>query len=173
MRGSVRVLNLRVRIFLPLFGLAIASSIHAGTYENLLKGVQVSPQTVDYTALRDAWANSTHFDPYYFIRPDFKSFVDSMNPGEDGSNLGPARESCANIPPGFFVDMAVHVVCINLSEAAGDRPSAERHKAVFQGILDSIGHSGDGQAVDTAYEVVNAVEPWEYLRRTGQQIVDP
>jgi hypothetical protein len=66
----------------------------------------------------------------------------------------------------------IHVACANLSEAAGDRRSADLHETLFQGILDSIAGSGDGLTLDSAYVVVSAVEAWEYLVRTGQVIVN-
>lgn len=148
------------RVFcLAAFATALACAAHANppatTYEGWIAKAEAGDPSVDYTALRRAYAVSPGYSPYDFQgRTLFTDAFAALNANDCATATAKAKQSLAV----DYVNFALHALLSECLGRAGDHVGAKREYNIRQGLIDSLFGSGDGKSVATAYVVVTMAE---------------
>jgi len=164
--SDMRVLALR---FAAAFALALmalhATAAEPNRYESLLAQLKAGDTTIDFQALRYAYAETAQYHPYGNggAAPDaFKA----LQAGDLDKALAEANEILAT----NYVSIDAHFVCAAVYNRRGDAVKAAFHKAIFQGLRDSIARSGDGKSPASAYVVISVDEEYAFLGIAGLRV---
>lgn len=142
----------------------------AAVYNDLLSKVKGGDMTVDFKALRFAFAEKgpAPFDP---------KVQGGMTKALNDKNYKEAARLADAIQKANFVDMNSHVVAAMAHGALGDAKKAKFHEAVYLGLINSIINGSDGNSTKTAYVVVSLLEVPVVLnaldlKRTSQEMIE-
>jgi len=142
----------------------------ASVYNDLLSKVKDGNMTVDFKALRFAFAEQgpAPFDP---------KAQGGMTKALNDKNYKEAAKLAETIQKANFVDMNSHVVAAMAHDALGDAKKAKFHEAVYLGLINSIINRADGNSTKTAYVVVSLLEVPVVLnaldlKRTSQEMIE-
>lgn len=127
---------------------------------------------VDFVALREAYAKSSHYNPYGGHR-EAQAMISSFNAGNCAATL----ETAAKVLDDNYLDLDAHYLSARCLARAGEEDKANLHVAVYVGLLDAIAASGDGKSPATAYQVLSVAEEYAVIRRlkrrpVGQALID-
>jgi hypothetical protein len=155
---------------LPIVLLAVLVSAAAraeapgpSTYAELIAKADAG-ETVDYTALRQAYPLSPGYAPYSEdSRTLFIESFQAFDAGDCATSMTKAKQSLAI----DYVNFAAHGFLGDCLERTGNHAGAEREEAHRKGLLDSLTGSGDGKSVATAYVVVTMAEERALLAING------
>ena len=151
-----------------------AGTASAGTYENLVARARAGDASLDYRALRDAYAETPAYQPYGGNTDAPKRAMhDAFNAQDCGKVLAAADKVLAEI----FVDIEAHLLSARCFEVGGDQAKAGAHRAIAKGLMDSIVASGNGKTPKTAFIVVTIDEEYAVLsalrwRRVSQSLIN-
>jgi hypothetical protein len=155
---------------ISLFGLLLCASgtaqqnlLSKTDYASLVERVQQGDKTVDFRALRLAYADS----PDYSKRPDTSSDKKTMFTSFTAKDYGKAIKSAEIVLAANYVDMDAHFVEYVAHRELQHSDQAEFHKFVLDGLLRSITSSGDGKTPETALQVIEVHEEYVLLRFMG------
>jgi hypothetical protein len=70
-----------------------------------------------------------------------------------------------------FVDLNAHMVAYIAHRETKNEEKAKYHRAIAEGLLDSIKATGDGKSPETAYEVISISEEYAMFRALGVRAV--
>lgn len=160
----VRVIFALLLVVAP-FGLISASANES--YEAMVARAKGGDVTIDFTALRDAYAASAHYQPEGgdYDQPR-SAMIDAFNAKDCAKALAAADKVLDSI----FIDISAHIVSGRCFEVGGDAPKAEFHRAIARGLVQSILASGDGKTPKTAYVVVAVSEEYDVLTALGLKL---
>lgn len=154
--------------------LVIAVSISAQTqepnklkYEALLEKVKAGDTSVSFKDLRMAYAESKGYAPYGSDTEARNAMVAALNE----KNYDKALEHAGSILTKNYLDITAHIVS---SAAYGELKNAERakyHRAIVEGLAQSIMKSGDGKTLDTAFVVISTNEEYALFNLLGMKVV--
>ncbi len=133
------------------------------TYDVLVARVKSGDKTVDFRALRLAYADS----PNYSKGPDSDEQKKAMTAALNSRAFAKAIEHADTVLTSNYVDMDGHFVEYVARRELKEVEAAEFHKWVLQGLLKSITDSGDGKTPETAYQVIEVHEEYVLLRFMG------
>jgi hypothetical protein len=133
------------------------------SYETLLERVKKGDPTVDFTALRLAYAdnppqNSEGTDP-----DTSKAMFSAFREKE----YGKAIEYAEKILKGNYVDINAHMVASIAYKEKGEAEKEKFHRNIADGLIKSILSSGDGKGMETALTVISTEEEYVILRVYG------
>ena len=136
---------------------------NASDYETLVNKLKSSDRSVDFRALRLAYADSSASRTGPDTDPDKKA----MNAALNANDFESAIKHAETVLAGDYVDMDAHFVeyIANRELKAADK--ADFHKFILQGLLKSITDSGDGKTPETAYQVIEVHEEYALLHFMG------
>jgi hypothetical protein len=133
-------------------------------YQALLALAKANPPTVDWQALRFAYA----------ARPSFQVFAgstakrvmfDAAEAGDCAKALPAARAVIAE----RFIDADAHLLAAFCEENGGDPLGARLDRAIGAGLVHSI-ETGDGRTPATAFTVIDVDEEYSALRALGLKV---
>lgn len=130
-------------------------------FQAMLGRLKRSDPSVDFTRLRRLYAQSQSYQP----QPDANeaAMVAAASAGDHRRALALARMVLAR----NYMNIEAHFAGDAACRAAKDTACATHHHYVAQGILTSIGASGNGQTPPTAYIVVSQGEEMAIARVLG------
>jgi hypothetical protein len=134
-------------------------------YAALLADLKSGHTDIDYTALREAYADSTHYDPYG--APPEKDAMFKAAKVQDCEKLVPAA---SRVLEDNFTDIQAHIFSATCARKQNDESTAKFHHDVAVGLIRSIAHSGDGTSADSPYVVMEVGEEYAFLYSQGYQI---
>jgi hypothetical protein len=142
--------------FWPCLAVPTASVAAAPeTYEALVAKAEADGLSVDYTALRAAYAASDRNDPLGFsMDQNIGQMMNAMN----GGNCDQALENSEKVLKASFINILAHLVRSECLNKKGELARAAREDTIIGGLRDSIFLSGDGDTKGTAYVVVTLDE---------------
>lgn len=129
-----------------------------GDYQQMIAEAKSGNASIDFRALRDAYANSPNYDPYGL---KIASPRDAMMEAYERNDCHTALVRAQEILAVDFVQIDAHFVSALCYGAAGDIAAESRERKIADGLVQSILSSGDGKSPATAYEVVELDE--EYI----------
>lgn len=135
------------------------------TYKTLLGRLRARDTTIDFTALRLAYAASSDYAPY---GSDADAHLDSLNAAlarKDYRRAVAEGDSALNID---YLDIRAHVMRAYAAEELGDVAAAAWDRAVATRLVRSIMQSGSG-TVDSPYVVISVAEEYAVLGMTGYE----
>jgi hypothetical protein len=125
------------------------------TYDSLVAKAEADGLSVDYTALRAAYASSDRNDPLGFSMDQNIGLM--MNAMDDG-DCDKALENSAKVLKASFINILAHLVRSECLNKRGELARAAREDTIIGGLRDSIFLSGDGDTAKTAYVIVTLDE---------------
>ncbi|MGD0189336.1 MAG: DUF4919 domain-containing protein [Rhizomicrobium sp.] len=137
------------------------------SYDVLLSQLKSGFTDIDYAQLRNAYATSAGYAPYFRGGEDERALAEGLQKSDCAKVLGAANRILVT----NFTNIAAHVYAAECSRKLNDRSSAQYHRTVAQGLLGSIARSGDGEAPQSAYVVVSVDEEMAFLDAGGMKFV--
>lgn len=152
-------------IFLILFvwtaiGWCPQAAVEKMSYDGMVQKIKAGDRNIDFRGLRMASAESS-------AHPDTSERKKKMFAELKAEKYPDAIKSAEVVLNGDFADIDAHYVAFAANRALNNTEQADFHKWAFQGLIDSIMHSGDGKSMATAYEVVEVHEEYVVLRYLG------
>jgi len=135
-------------------------------YDALLARAKSGDATLDFAALRLAFAETPQYHPYGGPAAPFR---DAMWKAYNGGDCAKAIEQAGKVIDLVFVDIDAHIVSDLCYRRQGDGASADLQHMIAQGLLRSIAQSGDGNSPETAYVVIGVDEEYSLLRALGHR----
>jgi hypothetical protein len=147
----------------PAQARAASSDIEAELADLLARVTQSDP-TVDFTRLRRLYASSARYRPF----PD--AGEGAMVAAASAQDFAKAMPLARAILDRDYLNIEAHFVADAACRAAQDAACSAHHHGVAQGILNSIGASGNGQTPETAYVVISQGEEMAVARVLGFEV---
>ncbi len=129
-------------------------------YEAMVARVKAGDVTLDYRALRDAYAQSAHYQPE---GGDYDEPRTAMLNAFNAQDCAKALTAADKVLKTIFIDITAHIVSGRCFELASDSAKAVFHRTVARGLMASILASGDGKTPKTAFVVVTISEEYDVL----------
>jgi hypothetical protein len=156
---------MRVMLVLAsVLALSASAFAAAAAYDALVARAKAGDPTLDYRALRDAYAESESYQPYGAGNEDM---TQKMRKAFAAGDCAATLESAHVIIDTTFVDLGAHMLSARCNELDGNAERAAFHRGIAKGLLDSILNSGDGATEKTAYVVVTIAEEYVVLSALG------
>jgi uncharacterized protein DUF4919 len=132
-------------------------------YHALLARAQAGDSTVDFTALRKAWAASPEYAPYGSAADDH---ADSMRAALERRDWRRTVGEADSVLAVTWLDAATHVMKAYALEELGDSAASTREFVVAARIVRSVEDSGKGTE-QTPFQVITVAEEYAWLRMHG------
>jgi hypothetical protein len=149
---------MRALLLVATLVLACVPATAAESYDALLARLKGGDTTIDFQALRYAYTKTPQYDPYR-NGGDVPAAVSALRLGKFDDALAAAEK----VLESNYVSIDAHIFCALVYARRGDAPKTAYHKAIFQGLRDSIARSGDGKSPATAYHVISVREEYVFL----------
>lgn len=132
----------------------------AADYAAMVAKLKGGGVTVDYRALRDAYAESPGYSPYggAFDEPRAE-----MRTAFNASDCTKALVHAQKVLDLLYIDVMSHLLSARCFENAKNQAKTDFHRKVARGLMDSIMASGDGKSPKTAFVVVRIDEEYDVL----------
>lgn len=167
---SVRIGPASALLAVAAFTAAASTTAHAqpsaATYESLLMRARAGDSTVDYGALRLAYAARPGYDAYD-TRMDLR---DPMIRNYRATQYDSALYYGEKILAANFVDIGAHAICGFASEQLNNTAGRDAHFAVRNALIRSILKTGDGLSAATAFTVIAISEEYAVLGALGLEM---
>jgi hypothetical protein len=134
-------------------------------YHDLLTRLQAKDTTIDFTALRLAYASSAEYAPY---GSDADPRRDSLNAALARRDYPRAVVEADSALAIDYLDARTHVLRAYASAQLGDTAAAAWNRAVAARLVQSIMQSGSGTA-DSPYVVISVAEEYAVLGMNSYQ----
>ncbi|HUO91587.1 MAG TPA: DUF4919 domain-containing protein [Rhizomicrobium sp.] len=152
-----------------LLGLARLAHAEESTgdakYAALLTDLKSGDTDIDYTAFREAYAESSHYDPYG-EPPERGAMLDAAK----AENCTKVLDAANKVLDGNFTDIQAHILAANCAKKQSDASTAKFHHDVALGLIRSIAHSGDGGSADSPFVVTAVREEYAFLFSQGYRV---
>lgn len=142
------------------------------TYHDLLAAAQRQPADTNYTALREAYADSEEYAPYVHDQ----EHLDALRAALPVRDLDAALDAIGGLLDHNYLDIEAHMAADYIYTLRDEPAQSAYHRTFAQGLIDAIFATGNGLTFGTAFEVLSI--PEEYLvmrllgfRATGQRLV--
>jgi hypothetical protein len=135
------------------------------SYESLLERVKKEDETVDFTALRMAFAETKNFDPYGG-REERDAMFAARNEKDFKKALKLAEERLSK----NYVDLNAHFIAFVANRELKNDKRTEFHRNIFLKLIESIKSGGDGKTPETAYTVISVEEEYVLLSYLGYNV---
>jgi len=142
----------------------------AESYSALLKKLKDGDSSIDFQALRFAFAETDEYSPYgckdreMFKNLNEKKFKEALK------SANTLLEKC-------YVSIDSHYVATIANRELKNEKEYEAHRKIYVGLVDSIIKKGDGKSMKTAWTVISVDEEYAVLsvlgyRRTSQALMN-
>lgn len=134
-------------------------------FEKLLERVKQNPIKADYTALRMAYTQSPHFNPYMngvAVPAQLRQAMQTQDPALMLAGI----EKALDID---FMDIEAHIYALNVLYRQGREARGVFHDLFAQGLLQSI-MVVDGRSYETAFKVISIREEYAVVGVMGLQV---
>lgn len=146
------------------FALVLAGVAQADAYEDLLAKLKAGDTSIDFAALRYAYAESANYDGYGGGPPGAqKAMAEAFRAGDCKQALVQAKL----ILDSMYIDIPAHIVASRCSAETYEVGTSNFHRAIAMGLERSILSSGDGKSPQTAYVVVRISEEYHMIGILG------
>ncbi len=136
----------------------------APTYDELVARAKTGDANVDYLALRNAYAESPHYDPYGSKLRELENEMFEAYRRADCAAVIAKAESILAVN---FVHLDAHVVASLCHGKLGNEAAMRSERRIGRGLIDSILQSGDGKSEGTAFVVIEVAEEYSLMRALG------
>jgi hypothetical protein len=133
------------------------------TYEALLSKLKDGDTTIDYKALRMSYTETKDYSSYG-TDPELRSKLFKANADKKYSD---AISIADIILKTNYVDINAHFVAYIAHRESGDAKKSKFHKAVFDGLVNSILNGADGKSAKTAFTVICVPEEYVVINFLG------
>ncbi|MBM4351008.1 MAG: DUF4919 domain-containing protein [Deltaproteobacteria bacterium] len=140
-----------------------AASQEKQSYEALMARVKSGDPVADFKALRIAYTETSLYNPYGGDNEARQSMFDAL----ENKQFEKAIEQATAILDKNYVDIDAHFVCRIAYREMKNMEKSRDHHLMTKGLIDSILHSGDGTAPETAFIVINTREEYILLNVLG------
>jgi uncharacterized protein DUF4919 len=147
-------------LFASAILLTTAANAAPGNYQQMIAEAKSGKASIDFRALREAYANSPDYDPYGL---KIASSRDAMMEAYERKDCRTALDRAQEILAVDFVQIYAHFVSALCYGDAGDTAAETFERKIADGLVQSILGSGDGKRPSTAYEVVALDEEYFIL----------
>lgn len=157
-----------MRALLPALALLAAGSLATAAdsnYEELLARAKRGDASLDFGALRLAFAESAQYHPYDNAATPFKQAM--LRAMREPPDCAVVLDDAGKVIDLVFIDIDAHRAEDLCYRRRGDTASADFHRAIALGLLRSILRSGDGKGPATAYIVIAIDEEYSLLDALG------
>jgi hypothetical protein len=137
------------------------------TYNQLLEKAKQSPDNIDFTALRMAYARSSGYDPFRFDSEAHTILGQAM----DQKDLTTALNALKRLLDAYYLDIHAHMLAVDIYESLRTEEKENFHMKFATGLLDSIMRSGDGTTFEKAFIVISTQEEYALLRVLSLEII--
>lgn len=142
------------------------NDLNAELYQSILDSVKQG-LSADYFSLRMAFTQSDDYHPYGI---ETRTLFAEISTKLDSSKFDDAIEMLLSIQEKEFTNIRSHLYAGYAYEQLGDIFKSDFHYSIYEGLLESIYHSGDGLAPETAYLVINTTEEYDFLNWFSLQL---
>lgn len=144
---------------------AAALAADANTYGLLLARLKGGDTSIDFQAIRYAYAESPEYSPY----------ANGGGAGEalkalNEKNFDKAIAEAQKVLDTNYLSIDAHYVMAWAYKERGDEQKHAFHLAVYRGLRDSIARSGDGKTPATAFVVISVAEEYTFLGMAGLSV---
>ena len=140
-----------------------APSAATTSYHALLARLRARDTTIDFTALRLAYAASDDYTPYGSAADDYRDSLNAALERNDYARAVSVADSALNTD---YLDVRTHVMKAYAAEQLGDSAAALWDRIVAGRLVASIMRSGAG-TVDSPYVVISVAEEYAVLGMNG------
>jgi hypothetical protein len=154
-----------VAFLFAAFALACWPAAAAESYEALLARLKGGDLSIDFQALRYAYAETPQYSPYGNGGSAHEAFK-ALRAG----NLDGAQTEADKVLATNYVSIDAHFVLYRVYSERGDAAKAAFHEAVYKALNQSIRLSGDGKSPATAYVVISVDEEYAFLGIAGLRL---
>jgi hypothetical protein len=135
----------------------------SASYDSLLARLRGGDLTIDYLALRLAYAATPQYAPYDFRTESKTAMRTAFAAGECRTALAVADSTLAR----NYVDIEAHVVSDQCMGRLGDHAKASYHGTIARGLIESIRTYASGRTPDSAIVVISIDEEYTILAVQG------
>ena len=134
------------------------------TYSEMVAEAQNDGLSVNYTALREAYALTTGADlEGLSLNKQVEPMIESAQAGDCDKALGISDQ----VLKSAFVNILAHMVRSECFDKKGELAKSAREDTIVSGLKDSIFGSGDGRSEKSAYVIVSLDEEEFVLSSLG------
>jgi hypothetical protein len=158
------LLSLLIFILLtPLFLSAQAQQApqvaEKSTFKELVEKAKKSDPSLDFTALRISFYESTDYNPHtpmLTYRPLYGALAQK--------NYAEAIKIAESVLEKNFVEVNAHIVARIANQETGNTDRAQFHQYMAEGLLSSIKSKADGKNPETAFQIISINEEYALMR---------
>jgi hypothetical protein len=159
-------------LLLCLFPAAVRADADSD-YAALVAKADAGDATIDYTALRNAYVQSSGYDPYGM---DWRGLRNDGFAALQAKDCATALAKADSILKLDYTSVDGHLLRGNCARQNGDATADAHEFAIIKGLMGSVTGSGDGKSADTAYVVTTMAEEQFLLlsartREAGQALL--
>jgi hypothetical protein len=137
----------------------LASAPDSATYRALLSRLIAKDTTVDFTALRMAYAASPQYAPYGSPADDHRDSLNAALRRQDYQRAIDEADSALGVD---YLDVRTHVLRAYAAERRGDSLTARWDRVIATRLVNSVTGSGAGTR-DSPYVVISVAEEYAVL----------
>ena len=130
-------------------------------YKELLEKAKKG-EAVDFREMRLAYFETPEYSPLTGMF-DYRALNGALGQGDYAG----AVKTAEAVLERNFVDLNAHMVAYIAHRETKNEEKAKFHRAISEGLLDSIKATGDGKSPETAYEVISISEEYAMFRAMG------
>ena len=138
----------------------------ASAYAALLRQVKAFDHSVDFRALRLAYAETVAYNPY----ETHSALREQLYTAVRAERYDQALQVASAILDRNYLDIDTHFACVMLYRRTQKVDQAGYHRFVLQGLINSILSSGDGVSPETAFTVIALSEEYAILNLLGREV---
>lgn len=137
------------------------------TYLDMARHAQQQPEDVDFTVLRQFYIDSDQYRPN-------THFTQSRLMGQtnSASSFAEVAVMCEQMLEGNPMDLEVWIMLDFVYHRLEDKEKTELTGRFVQRMLDAIRASGDGQSIETAWQLVAFAEEYTFLNTMGLKVTE-
>ena len=140
----------------------------AADYDELVTQLRQGKTAIDYSALRNAYADSKSYNPYTGGTAELRRpFEQAFTAGDCDSVVQQGQA----ILEKNFVSIDTHLILGVCHRRLGRTEQAQYHTAIGHGLIESILASGDGKTPQSAFVVISVAEEYSLLGALGAKKV--
>lgn len=150
-----------------------AQCASAASYADLLAQAKSNVASVDFTALREAYADSAEYNPY---DREISALWNAMLTAYSKNDCATALKEAGAILAKNYLVVDAHVLFAICRAQVKEPEQVEQHDAMARGLISSIMASGDGKSPEKAFVVIAVAEEYSLLgvmcmRSVGQRLL--
>jgi Domain of unknown function (DUF4919) len=137
-------------------------------FEKLLLAAQKDPKKADWNALRHAFAETSHYQPYNTTwRRDIGKVAKSLHDGK----LKEAEAALTKLlERERFMRIDAHAIAVALYDKTGDSQKAQEHKAFLEGLSGAVFAPGHGTRFERPIDVLFIEEEYALVAAMGCKV---